>query len=93
MGPVYSVIPNTVPVALQPHWVDIQGKQGFCGVEQRLAVQWNLRNIAWSSPASPLDLLPLFWGVLDLLGLLGPPERPAFDFSETLLTLALPKRH
>ena len=90
VGPVYWVIPNAVHVAMEPHPVDIQGGQGFSGVERCLAVQWNFRDI---TRAALLDLAPLLRGAPEVPRLLGPLEGPVLDFPKPMLALGLPQRY
>ena len=89
----HGVISNTLPVALEPQTVDAQGKQGFSGVEQRLVVQGNLRDVMRRPPPEPLDLAPLFRGAPKVSGLPGLPEIPVFNFLKVLRAMSLPERH
>ena len=93
MCPPYGVVPDTVDVALEPHSARIQGRQGFPGVQDRLAVQGNSRDIPRGPPAAPLHLSPLLWGAPEVPGLLGPLEGPAVGIPEALLALSLLRRY
>ena len=91
--PPYGVVPDTVAVALKLHAANVHGRQGLPGVQERLAVDGDFRDISRGSPAAPLDLLPLLWGAPEVPGLLGSPEGPALDIPEALLALSLAQRH
>ena len=58
MSPAHGVIPNAVPVALEPHPACVQGRQGFLGVEQRLALQGNFDDVMRRCTAGPCATAP-----------------------------------
>ena len=90
VDPPYGVVPDTVTVALELHAASIQGSQGLPGVQERLAVQGDFRDIPRGAPAAQLHLPPMLRGAPEVPGLLGSPEGPVLDILEALLALSLP---
>ena len=93
MGPPVGIIPYPVSMALEPLAAEVQGGQHLPGVEERFAVQWDLRDIPWGAAAAPLDLPPLLRGTLEVSGVLRSPEGSALNLPEAVLALGLPQGH
>ena len=69
----------------------VQGGQRLTGVEERLAVQGDLRDIARGPPATTLHLPSLLRGAFQVEGFLLASEGPAFHPPEALLALGFPQ--
>ena len=93
MGPPVWIVPYPVAMALEPLAAEVQGGQRLPGVEERFAVQRDLRDIPWGAAAAPPDLPPLLRDALEVPGVLRSPEGSALNLPEALLALGLPQGH
>ena len=90
MGPPFGVVPHSVAGALAPYAL---GRQCLLGVQERLVVQGNCRDIPRRGRAAPLHLPPLLWGAPEVAGLLRTPEGLALHIPEALLAVGFPQSY